>query len=199
MAKPRKSNQDKSLTTEILELFPLQGEWTEEYYFRLPDTNRFVELSEGRLVIPDMPGDSHQKAVLRLAGLIDDYVLMHNLGEVRIAPLPVRLWQGKIREPDIIYMSRDHIERINEEYWDVPDLAVEIISRSTAQIDRMEKFIEYAQAGIAEYWLVNPMEHTIEVYALDQGKYRLLGKWNVGQIAHSKMLTGFEVAVDAVV
>jgi len=43
------------LVTELAELFPRQKEWTEEDYFALPDTNRYVELSEGRLIMPPHP------------------------------------------------------------------------------------------------------------------------------------------------
>ena len=122
----------KQPTVEILELFPHQGEWTEADYFKLPDTNYYVELSEGRLLIPDMPTDSHQKAVGRLFRTMDTFVEEKGLGEVRIALLPVRLWQGKIREPDIVFMAAAHEDRISEDYWSVPDLVVEVISRSTA-------------------------------------------------------------------
>jgi Uma2 family endonuclease len=189
----------KQLTVEILELFPHQGEWTEADYFRLPDTNHYVELSEGRLVILDMPTDSHQKAVGRLFKAIDGFAEENALGEVRIAPLSVRLWQGKIREPDIVYMAAAHEDRITEDYWGVPDLVVEVISRSTAQTDRSEKFVEYAQAGVSEYWLVDTAKQTIEVFTLERGAYILLGKWGTAEIAHSGLLTGFEIAVEAIV
>jgi len=189
----------KQLTVEILELFPHQGEWTEADYFNLPDTNHFIELSEGRLVVLDMPTYSHQKAVVKLFKAMDAFVEENALGEVLIAPLPVRLWHGKIREPDIVFMAASHEDRITEDYWGVPDLVVEVISRSTAQTDRSEKFVEYAQAGVSEYWLVDIAKGTIEVFTLERGAYILLGRWGPGEIAHSGLLTGFEVAVEAVV
>lgn len=188
----------KQPTVEILELFPHQGKWTEADYFKLPDTNHYVELSEGRLVILDMPTDSHQKAVGRLFRAIDTFVEERGLGEVRIAPLPVRLWQGKIREPDVVFMAAAHEDRITEDYWGVPDLVVEVLSRSTAQTDRSEKFVEYAQAGVSEYWLVDTAKQTIEVFTLEGGAYVLLGRWDPAEIALSELLTGFEVAVDTI-
>jgi len=193
------SSQGKQPTVELLELFPFQGEWTEADYFKLPDTNHFVELSEGRLIIPDMPTDSHQKAVGRLFRAMDAFAEENALGEVRIAPLPIRLWQGKIREPDIIFMTSAHEDRITESYWGVPDLAVEVISKSTAQIDRSEKFIEYAQAGVMEYWLVDTAKQTIEVFTLEHGAYVLLGKWSISEIARSVLLSGFQVTVEQIV
>ncbi len=187
-----------SMTTEIAKLFPLQGRWTENEYFRLPDTNHPVELSNGRLVIPEMPGDDHQNAITNL--LVAIYLFVHNkgLGRVCPSPLPVRLWKDHIREPDIIFMSKSHSRRIRKKYWGVPDLAVEAISKSTEKVDRVEKFAEYAQAGISEYWIVDTINQTIEVYTLEQKNYVLLGKWGMGETAHSKVIEGFEVKVDTV-
>jgi Uma2 family endonuclease len=199
VSKRKNSEQNMRLTNEVARLFPLQGEWTENDYFRLPDTNCFVELSEGRLVIPEMPTDSHQYTVGELFVEIRAFVRNNSLGEARLAPLPVRLWQGKIREPDIVFMSAAHTGRIGEDFWGVPDMVVEVLSKSTMQVDREEKFLEYAKAGIAEYWLVDTEERTIEVYVLRQGAYKLLGKWSAGQTAHSEALAGLEIPVEAVV
>lgn len=191
--------QETRLTKEVAWLFPLQGEWTEDDYFRLPDTNRFVELSERRLVIPDMPTYSHQYTVIELLIAIRTFVHDHGLGKVCIAPLPVRLWEGKIREPDILFMSDAHADRVGEDFWGVPDMAVEVLSKSTVKVDKEEKFLEYAKAGVAEYWLVDTEERTIEVYVLRQDAYKSLGKWGAGQTAHSEVLAGFEIAVEAIV
>ena len=60
------------------------------------------------------------------------------------------------------------------------------------------KFYEYRVAGVPEYWIVDPSRKAIEVFVLDQEKYRLLGKWGTGEVAHSKVLVGFQAAVDVV-
>jgi Uma2 family endonuclease len=193
------------LTTEIAQLFPLQGEWTEEEYFALPETNHIIELSEGRLVMPDLPKDSHQFAVGELFVAIRSFVRENKMGQVRVAPLRVRLCTGKIREPDVVFMSADHADRIGEDYWGVPDLVVEVISprtehsSGTEKTDRKDKFHEYATAGVAEYWLVDTVERTIEVYGLRDGSYHLLGKWGVGEVARSEILPNFEVTVADIV
>jgi Uma2 family endonuclease len=179
----------------VAELFPPQGQWTEEDYFSLPDTNRYVELSEGRLIMPPHPTNRHQVAVLELAVRLREFALQHGLGEVRVAPLPVRLWPGKIREPDVFFVSAEHLDRIGELACGVPDLVVEVTSPWTLKTDRMEKFTEYARAGVAEYWLVDPEARTVEVYVLRQGAYVPHGRWGPGETASSALLTGFAVAV----
>jgi Uma2 family endonuclease len=102
-------------------------------------------------------------------------------------------------------MSDEHADRKGEDYWGVPDLAVEVISprrersSGTEKTDRKEKFKEYEQAGVSEYWLVDTQERTIEVYVLREGKYALFGKWGVGEVARSEILPKFEVPVADIV
>ncbi len=193
------ATEERRKTTELLSLFPLQGEWTEEDYFNLPETNHIVELSEGRLIVPEMPTTLHQRIIVKLLRKMADFVDDNELGEVGVAALPVRLWKGKIREPDIIFMSDEHKDRIEIGCWGVPDLAVEVISKSNEDTDRIEKFSEYAKAGIQEYWIVEPEERTIEIYILDRKKYKLLGKWGIDETARSEMLAGFEVKVKDII
>ncbi len=186
------------LTLEILILFPRQGEWTERYYFSLPETNRIVELSRGRLIITPAPTPEHQEISSKLHLLVGNFVLSNNLGKVCYSPLDVRLWQDTIRQPDIVFMSNEHKDRIGEQYWGVPDLVMEILSESTEKQDRTDKFSEYEKAGILEYWIVDPSERVIEVYVLAQKAYRIMGKWGTGEAAYSKVLAGFQTSVDDV-
>jgi Uma2 family endonuclease len=143
----------------VAELFPPQGQWTEEDYFALPDTNRYVELYDGELVMPPHPTFRHQEALKRLFIRLNAFVEGHGLGVVQIAPLPVRLWPGKIREPDVFFIAKEHTDRIGEHVSGVPDLLVEVTSPSTARLDRMEKFAEYARAGVPEYWVVDSVRY----------------------------------------
>ena len=60
MAQTLKISSVGQPTTEIVSLFPKQGEWTEAEYHRLPEANRIIELSDGRLIITPMPTTQHQ-------------------------------------------------------------------------------------------------------------------------------------------
>jgi hypothetical protein len=81
VALPRRS-------TEILDLFPRQGQWTEADYLALPETNRIVELSEGRVVILEVPTDSHQYAVGETFTVIRAFVRDRGLGQARDSSAP---------------------------------------------------------------------------------------------------------------
>jgi len=182
----------------VAEFYPPQGKWTEADYFALPETNRYVELSEGRLIMPPHPTRSHQIAVEELYIRLHAFLQERGLGEVHIAPLPVRLWPGKIREPDIFFISKGHVDRIGEKTCGVPDLVMEILSPGTQEIDRGEKFFEYAQARVMEYWLVDRDKGRIDGYTLRGSAYELMESYKLGETACSGLLSGFEVLVDEV-
>ena len=192
------TSQNGQPTIELLDLFPRQGQWTESDYFRLPETNRIIELSEGRLIITPPPTDLHQRIAYKLILLLGNYVSSNNLGEVRFSPTGVRLSEGIIREPDIVFMGNEHRNRINEIYWGVPDLVMEILSKSTAKDERENKFHEYEEAGVLEYWIVDPFKKSIEVFSLENKAYMLFSKCVSRETAKSKLLDGFEASVDEV-
>jgi Uma2 family endonuclease len=182
----------------VAELFPPQGDWAEADYFALPDTNRYVELSDRRLIMPPHPTYSHQFALEELYVRFRAFVRDNGLGEVHIAPLPVRLWPDKIREPDLFFVAKEHMDRMGEKACGVPDLVLEIISPGTREVDRGEKFSEYSRAGVLEYWIADPEKRGIEVYVLQGRVYELLVKVEPGEKAYSKVLSGFEVSVDEI-
>jgi len=188
----------KAEIAPVTEFYPPQGQWTERDYFALPDTNRYVELSEGRLVMPPHPTRSHQKTLEELYVRLRAFILKNDLGEVHIAPLPVRLWPGKIREPDIFFLSKEHADRAGEKVYGVPDLIIEILSPGTDQVDRGEKYFEYAKAGVREYWIVDSDEQRVEVYILRGSVYQLQERFKSGEVARSRLLSGFEVNVNEI-
>lgn len=187
--------QARPLTLAVAELFPRRGEWTEADYLPLAERNRLVELSEGELVVPPMPTTRHQNIVGNVYVALRAYVQGNNLGRVGLAPLPVRLWQGKMREPDVMVMLRAHLNRVHEQYWEPPDLVVEVVSSGTRKVDRTEKLHEYAQAAIPEYWIVEPETQTVEVYALAEQGYQQVATCRAPAEIISRVLEGYTLSV----
>src|SRR5437867_2052983 len=140
---------------QVALLFPGKGEWTEEEYLALP-TNRGVELSEGSLEVLPVPTEAHQLIVGLLYRLLWDFVEAHRLGLVLLAGIPVRLWEGKMREPDVVFMRTQNRGRRREKYWEGADLVMEVVSPGGRQRDLEVKKQEYARAGIPEYWIIDP-------------------------------------------
>ena len=180
-------------------LFPQQGAWSEDDYLALNRrTNWPIELSDGRLEVLAMPTPFHQRIVKYLFRLLEAFVLANAAGEVFVAPLPVRLWPGKLREPDVLYLRPGRI-RDPLSQPDGADLAMEVVSEGEENRDRdlRVKRAEYARAGIAEYWIVDPRERTITVLVLDGETYREHGIFGVGSNATSVLFPGFQIDVDA--
>ncbi len=183
-------------TLEIAQLFPNQGDWTEADYLEL-QTNHLVELSDGFLDFLPMPTHKHQMVVAFLYGLLKPFADLQAPGTVLFAPLRMRLWEGKYREPDVLYMREENRGRIHD-YWEGADLVMEIVSPARPEHDRDVKRAEYAKACIPEYWIVDLITGQITVLTLGKKKYRVHGVFGPGALAQSKMLAGFSVPVDHV-
>jgi Uma2 family endonuclease len=187
---------EPDLTWEIARLFPLQGGWTEEEYFAL-DASQLVEFSDGYLEFPPMATTSHQLLVLYLYRLLLAFSSGRGAGSVLAAPLPVRLWRNKIREPDVVFMASEHADRIGERYWKGADLVMEVVSgdKEDRRRDLEVKREEYAHAGIREYWIVDPKEERITLLRLRGKRYLVHGEFDKGATATSHLLVGFAVDV----
>jgi len=181
---------------EIAQLFPAQGQWSEEDYWEL-DTNHLIEYSHGYIEVLGMPTELHQELVAMLYDLLNQFVKARTLGKVLFAPLRVKVGINKYREPDVIFMRKEHAERRTDKFWDGADLVMEVISPNDRNRDLVKKRREYAWAGIPEYWLIDPEYRTIVVLALTEQHYVVHGEFKVGEQATSRLLEGFTVELAA--
>ena len=181
-----------------LDLLPLQGLWTEEQYLRLTDqTNQLIEFTDGYLEGLSMPTRSHQRMLAWLYELFVAFLRLHD-GEVLFAPLRLQIRPGKQREPDLLLVLDEHDPRNQDRFWLGADLVVEIVSADNPERDTVEKVVDYAEAQIPEYWIVNPLDETITVLTLAGDAYAIHGVFRRGDWADSPLLAGFEVFVDSV-
>jgi Uma2 family endonuclease len=172
--------------------------WTEDAYFALPETNRLVELAGGHLVVHEMPSLTHQRVARQCFLALYAWNQARGTaaaGEVLFAPYPVRLRAGLVREPDVVCYLAAHRNRLEEQRGGAPDLALEVLSPSTRQLDLTVKLGEYADAGVSEYWTVDADERRITVYRLEGDAYREAGAYVEGDTLTSALLPGFQVPV----
>ncbi len=127
-------------------------------YLALPGDARLIEWKEGEIIEYMPPSNQHQWLVRFLSSVLGDFVELLQLGIVQVSPFEVKLWpDGPSREPDLFFVSRERLALLGRKSFEGgPDLVVEIISTSSSRADRVEKFIEYEQAGVQEYWLIDP-------------------------------------------
>jgi Uma2 family endonuclease len=181
----------------VLDLLPPQGGWTEEAYLWLTDhSNRLIEFTDGYIEVLPMPTDEHQGILAFLNEGFRGSVLPLG-GIVRFSPLRVRIRARKFREPDLLLLLDRHDERRGNRYWTGADLVLEVVSPDKPERDLVDKRFDYAEAGIPEYWIVNPLNQTITVLALQGDAYVEHGVFARGALATSALLSGFTVDVSA--
>lgn len=191
-------------TWEVARMYPIQGTWTAKEYLALEAAGgRLIEFVDGSLEFPQMPKRMHQRIVRFLMRVLEEVVRSGAGGEALAAPFPVYVAPNRYREPDVVY-QRPGRPDAQADYADGADLVIEVVSDDARDRERdlIVKRSEYAQAGIPEYWIVDPETRTIHVLTLDGvepgGAYRVHGEFKAGESASSVLLEGFAVAVDEV-
>jgi Uma2 family endonuclease len=188
----------EQLATLVLELLPPQGRWSEQAYLWLTDqSNRLIEFTDGYVEVLPMPTQRHQ-AISRFLFLAFFFYLQPRAGTVFYAPLRLRVRDGEFREPGLLLMRDAGDPRRQDRYWLGADLVAEIVSPDEPHRDLVDKHRDYAEAGIPDYWIVNPLDETITVLRLQDGHYAEHGIFRRGSEATSVVLSEFRVAVSAV-
>ena len=181
--------------------WPVQGDWTYEDYLRLPEDGNRYEVIRGFLYVTAAPYPLHEYVRSELFLILGSFVKARKLGKVLSAPMDVRLPQriGDPVQPDLFFLRTGNQPRwkADASFDGVPDLAIEVLSRSTAHQDRKVKLDAYREAGIREYWIVNPWRPSLVVYLLseDRRRYVELCRGGEGDTVRSAVLPGLEVRV----
>lgn len=182
---------------EVARLFPNQGAWSKYDYLDLPG-NRLVEFDNGRIEVLPMPSIRHQVVLKNIFVPLSVYAEVHELGTVLCAPMPVLVNPQKFREPDIIFTRSDApAESDGDKYLDSAELVIEIISEgaSNRKRDLIDKRADYATAGIAEYWVVDPEPQEVTVLRLQGSEYADSGPLGISDVVRSTVVPGFEIPV----
>ncbi len=181
----------------VLDLLPLQGQWSAEEYLWLTDrANRLIEFTDGYVEVLPMPTRKHQ-AISQFLFLAFLAFVQPTGGRVFYAPLRLRIRDRAFREPDLMLL-RDAVDPRNQErYWLGADLVVEVVSPDQPQRDLVQKRHDYAEARIPEYWIADPQRETVGVLRLQGGAYVEHGVFGRGARATSALLEGFAVDVGA--
>jgi Uma2 family endonuclease len=171
--------------------------WTyDETLATLPESNRPAEIWDGDLIVSPTPSLEHQEIVLRFARFLQDWTEPRSLGKVFIAPLDMVLSPHRVTQPDIGFVAAARLDIIQRVLRGPADLVAEVVSLGGRNRDRIEKRDLYEQHGIKEYWILDPEPGTVDVLFLESASFQLTGRYHAGQSALSRLLPGFQVAVD---
>jgi Uma2 family endonuclease len=177
---------------------PPAGKMTYEEFLTWADEDTWAEWVDGEVIILTPASNRHQLLVAFLVNLFQHFVEAHQLGLVLTAPFQMKIGPDLPgREPDILFIAREHRDRLKDTYLDGPaDLVVEVISRDSRARDRGEKFYEYEQGGVREYWLLDYLRRQAEFHQLGpDGIYRAVPVGADG-IYRSAVLDGLWLRVD---
>jgi Uma2 family endonuclease len=173
------------------------GKMTYEEFLAWADEDTWAEWVNGKVIILSPASKRHHDIAFFLAALLRFFVEARQLGSVVTAPFQMKIGPDLPgREPDIIFISRESLNHLRDTYLDGPaDLSVEILSRDSRARDRGDKFYEYEQGGVREYWLLDYQRRQAEFYQLGpDGIYRLAPFGEDG-IYHSAVLEGLWLRV----
>ncbi len=183
ITKARKAKPRQVVTT--------QGLITFDQFCDIVDEKVKADLLDGRIFRDSPAIPRHTHVVSRFSHLISSYAEQFNLGEVFGATGTVRLSKYQGPEPDIFFIRKNRLHIMGEKYFNgPPDLCVEVISKSSRQRDRGRKFVLYAEHGVKEYWIVDPLRNTVEFYENREGEWVEIKPDAQGRL-HSKVLPGF--------
>ena len=175
-----------------------KGKIPYEEFLAWLDEDTWAEWVDGEVVMVSPASDRHQDLARFLIMVLGLFTEVYHLGVIRPAPFQMKLGpELPGREPDLLFVARAHQDRLKETYLDGPaDLVVEIVSPESRGHDRGEKFYEYEQAGIPEYWLIDPETRRAEFYQRGAtGHYHLVPPDVQGRY-RSAVLTGFWLKVE---
>jgi Uma2 family endonuclease len=178
--------------------WPTQGEWTYEDYLRLPEDGNRYEVIRGFLYVSPAPLPEHQYAAFEFAVCLQGFVREQDCGTVYMAPLDVVLPASIANpvQPDVMFFRKGNEPRRGTVFEGVPDLIAEALSPGTSRRDRTIKLEAYRDAGVPEYWLLDPDAGTVMVYVLEKGRgYVERVRGGVGDEVGSSVLSGFRVNV----
>ena len=178
--------------------------YTYKMYCEMPDDGKRYEIIDGVPYMMAAPSRQHQAVQREIFGRL--YVFLQGKPcEVFVAPFDVRLSLYRdfgddainVVQPDVMVFCDQ--SRLDEKGGTgAPDIAVEILSPSSAMNDRHRKFSLYERAEVKEYWIVDGANKTVEVFVLHEGKLNLHAFLLPGDRLASTVLSGFEFDVSSI-
>jgi Uma2 family endonuclease len=173
------------------------GAYTHADDARLPAGAPY-ELIGGDLVMAPAPTPDHQRIIGRLFRLFSGFVEEQALGEVFVSPIDVHLSEHDTPQPDLVFVATERAEIVGAQHIEgAPDLVAEVLSPSTGYYDLRGKKRLYEHAGVKEYWIVDPVEGSVEVYENGPDGFVLADRAEGEDVVASASLEGLRVELSA--
>jgi Uma2 family endonuclease len=148
--------------------------YTYREYQYFPNDGKRHEIIDGEHCVNPVPSTKHQTVSRHLLFQLYTQIEITKRGRIFNAPTDVELSEHDIVQPDLIVVMNDKRQIITpRSIQGIPDLCIEILSASNPNHDRVLKLEMYRRCGVPEYWIVDPLEESIDVYVIDpSGQYQ---------------------------
>ena len=168
--------------------------YTYQDYLKLPDDGNRYEIISGDLIMPPAPNTIHQKVALKIEYELLKFNDKEIKGELFHAPYDVVMSDMNVVQPDILFVKTENSGIITDKNIDgAPDLIIEILSPLSRHYDQVQKKETYARFDVSEYWIVDPIKQSIEVYLNKEYEFELKQRLIREGAAKSEVLPGFQV------
>ncbi len=170
-----------------------------EFFEMALEEGYFYELINGNIVKKQAPSPAHQNASMEISTIMNNFIKEKQLGKLFAAPIDVFFDQTNNTQPDILFVKKERDFIITRNGIEgAPDLIVEILSPSSFKLDRTDKMELYLYFGVPEYWIVDPKNQSIEVYVLEDNRYKMAFFAIENGLIQSKILDGLSLEVSDV-
>ena len=173
---------------------PVDTRLTYDDFCLLPEDGKRREIIDGELFVTPAPLTAHQRAIMRLSVHLWQFVDEQGLGEVFAAPFDVVFSDFDVVEPDLLYISKARGSVLtSKNVQGAPDLVVEVLSESTARVDRSIKLKLYGRFGVEEYWIVDVEGPSAEIYRRGSEGLELAARLTANEALTSPLFPGFSL------
>lgn len=170
---------------------------TYDDYVKLPDDGKRYEIIDGELYVNPAPVPTHQFIIANIITAFRGYARAHG-GRAAGAPIDVLLGEGRIVQPDVVFIKNDRASIIGpKNIQGPPHIVVEVLSDGTRRYDEVKKRKLYESSGVDEYWVVDPEVELVKIYRASGGVYANAAEISAddGGIITSPLLPGFSLPI----
>lgn len=168
----------------------------EDFFHLVPDGQK-ADLIDGVIYMASPDSRRSNELTIFVTRLIAQFLEERDIhGKVFSSRFSFVLSELNAPEPDVAYVRPERLNLIGDTRMQGgPDISVEVVSRESRSRDYFEKKQLYQEAGVSEYWIIDPLQQRVEFHQLRDGRYDLAPLVSNNRY-HSIVIPGFFVNVD---
>jgi Uma2 family endonuclease len=193
----RHSPQLPQIVASLQKQLELEQQRRQFFYQQINEPQK-AEFIDGEIIVHSPARNRHLSVVLNIACILRTFVVARGLGTVNAEKCLCRFPRNDY-EPDVVFFGLEKSSQFTDEtlIFPIPDLAVEVLSESTAGRDRGVKFQDFAANGVGEYWIVDSDAEIVEQFSTFGDEYQLVSKHTSNDRLNSFVIAGLDVSVSA--